>query len=255
MTNRHRSFIPIASLFLALPAAADTRIEYVDESSGAIRSVITLSEGRARMDDASDATYTLFDTDTGVLTLVDPQAKTFTVMDRAKMEEFSEEVGSAMAELRAQLESMPPEQRAMMEKMMGGAADAGKAMLQTEIRHTGKSATQGGHDCEIVTFAVGGIARTQLCVADEDDIDMPDGDRATLNAMYAGMQAMADSMMSAFGAEPTPDMKKLGGMPVYVKQDNEASGMVLKDVSHGRVDAGLFAIPEGYREEALDIGE
>lgn len=254
--TRYRLFIPIsASLLVALPAAADTRIAYVDENTGATRSVLTISDGRARMDDAADTSYTLFDADTGALTLVDPQEKTFTVMDRAAMEEFSAEVGSAMAELRAQLESMPPEQRAMMEKMMGGAADAGKAMLQTEIRHTGKSATQGGHDCETVIFSVGGIARTELCVVDHDEIDMPDEDRATMNAMYAGMQAMADSMMSAFGAEPTPDMETLGGMPVYVKQDNEASGMVLKDVTHKAVDAALFAIPDGYRKETLDTGK
>ncbi|HEX7029335.1 MAG TPA: DUF4412 domain-containing protein [Gammaproteobacteria bacterium] len=240
-----------AAAFVALPAIAGTRIEYVDENSGEARTVLAIKDGKARMDSADDAGYVLFDANARTLTTVNPNEKTFTVMDEASMQQLSAEVSSAMAEMRAQLERMPPEQRAMVEKMMGGAMNAGKSMLETTVERTGRTLEKAGHACEQVIFSVGSVARTELCVADAGEVGVPDEDRATMNAMYRQMQAMAETMMKNFGMESAPDMSALDGIAVYMKQDNEKSGEILGNVTHDGIDASLFAIPDDYREESL----
>ncbi|HEX6928430.1 MAG TPA: DUF4412 domain-containing protein [Gammaproteobacteria bacterium] len=249
------AIIAVATSAAALPAAADTRIEYVDERTGKTQSVLSIRGNEARMDSAGDTGYTLFDAGNGALTIVNPRERTFTVMDEASMNAMSRQVASAMAEMRAQLDQMPPEQRAMVEKMMGGMGNAGKSMLETKVERTGRIMTRAGYDCEQVFFSVGNVSRTELCVVDAGEIEMPDADRATLNAMHAAMRAMAENMMSNFGMESAPDMEALGGMPVYTKHSNEESGEVLKSVTHDGIDASLFTIPDGYREEKLQAGK
>lgn len=240
---------------VALPSAAGTRIEYVDSQSGAPQTVISIQDGRIRMDDAGIGTYTLFDRRTGALTTVNEDDETYTVMDEAAMKQVSGQVSSAMAEMRKQLEQMPPEQRAMMEKMMGGAADMGRTALEVSIERTGNRLEKSGYDCEQVFLAVGTMSRSEMCVADPDDIDIPAGDRETLAAMTELMKVFAENMSQGLGMDVSYDMDSLGGFPVYTRVDGEKSADVLKAVTQDGLDASLFEVPDGYREETFAIGE
>lgn len=245
--------ITAVTVVIALPATADTRIEYVDENTGETQTVITIKDGQARMENVDDTGYTLFDASAATLTTVDPEERTFTVMDEASMQALSSEVDSAMSQMRAELEKMPPEQRAMMKKMMGGMADFGKSMLETSVKRTGNTMNKGGYECEQVFFSVGSVASTELCVVDAGELGMPDEDQATMNTMYAQMKAMAEKMASTFGVDMAPDMEALGGIPVYTRGDDEDFGEVIKDITHDGIDAALFTIPDGYREEKMDV--
>src|SRR5690606_37217252 len=119
------------------PALAGTRLEYVDESSGAAQSVISIRDGKVRIDDAASGAFTLYDSASGTITNVDPKQKSYSVMDKAAMEQMSSEVGSAMAEMRKQLEEMPPEQRQMMEQMLGNMPGMSRKPVEVKIDRTG----------------------------------------------------------------------------------------------------------------------
>lgn len=238
---------------LALPALADTRIEYVDEASNDTATEFLIKDGKVRMNDPDEQGYTLYDHNTKLLTFVDHGEKTYTEMDEASMEKMSSQVNAAMQEMRKQMEQMTPEQRAMMEKMMGGASNAGKSMFEMDVERTGKHQQKAGHKCEQVFFTVGSMARTELCVVDPDEIDMPAADRRALDGMQEQMRLMAEKMTESIGVNFTFDFESMGGLPVYMKEDNETSGQVLDDVSHARLDASLFEVPKGYRKDELSL--
>lgn len=251
----NKTILATLAALLAAPALADTRLQYVDERNGAQQTVITIKDGKVRMDNADSSAWTLYDSASNTLTTIDQKEKTYTVLDEETMKAMSAQVSSAMAEMKRQLDAMPPEQRAMMEKMMGGAMDMGKKMVETKVERTGRKLEKAGYDCEQVFYSVGNMMRSEMCVTDVDNLDIPSGDRKALDAMQAHMKAMAESMSESFGVDFALDFDSMGGMPVYMKEDKEPSGEILKDVSHDDVDASQLQVPKGYREEKIEAGK
>lgn len=252
MSARISAALAAISMFAPHLACAETQITYVDEASGAVKTVIRIADGKVRMDSGASEGWSLYDSETGTLTTVDTRKRSYTVLDEEKLRALSGQVNDAMATMRKQLEQMPPEQRAAMEKMMGGmGAATGKSAMEIAVDRTGKRLTKGGHDCRQVFLSVGSFARMELCVVDESEIDMPDADRETLASMQKMMKTVAESVTGGDRRAPL-DYKSLGGMPVYMKPGNARSGEMLKDVAHD-VDASLFTVPAGYREEKLSM--
>lgn len=250
-----KSFIAVLVVLLATPALADTRLSYADEQSGEEQSVITIKDGKVRMDNAGSSSWTLYDTNDGSLITVDPDARTWTSLDEETLQKAAGQVSAAMARMRAQLEQMPPEQRARIEKMMGGMADAGRKMVETKVDRTGKTQHKAGHDCEQVFMSVGSLSRSEVCVAAPDALDIPAADTKVLEAMQERMKKFAQSMSQSFGAGPSFDFDSLGGVPVYTKQEDEHTGQILKGVSHTGIEAGLFHVPDGYHEKKISLDD
>ncbi len=247
-------FVVLLTGLVVMPAAADTRIRYVDDQTGQEQSAIAIKDGKMRMDNGRSSSWTLFDAKDDSLITVDPDDKTWTSLDEETMQKAAGQMSAAMAKMRAQLDQMPPEQRAMMEKMMGGMANTGKTMMQMKVDRTGKTLHKGGYDCQQVFVSVGNLSRSEMCVVDPNALDLPAADRKTLNALQARMKKFAESISKSFGGSFAFDFGSLGGIPVYMKPDSEQSGEVLKDVSHSAIDDEVFDIPKGYREKKLDVG-
>ena len=244
----------LAVMLVAAPARADTRITYVDEESGAKRTVINIKDGKVRMDSGHGDNWTLYDVATDTLTTVDATQRSYTVLDEEKLRALSGQLNAAMEEMRAQLEQMSPEQRAAVEKMMGGGMASDRAAMDITVERTGKTMTRGGRDCRQVFLAVNGATRMELCVLDEEKIEMPDADRDALAAMHRRMKVIAEGIAGSGGRAPL-DYDSLGGMPVYMRPDEAASGEVLDGVAQTNIDAGLFEVPTGYREENIALEE
>lgn len=243
----------LTAAVFATSAISDTRIAYVDEKSGKEQTVIAVKDGNVRIDEADGSGYTLFRGKDRTLVVVDHSDRSYVEMDEATMEEMSGHVSQAMAEMQRQLEQMPPEQREMMERMMGGLKDTGKSMFEVNVDRTGKRMKRGDYDCEQVFFSVGKIARSELCVVDPGKIDMPADDRRALDAMQDHMRVMAEKMSQDVGINFTFDFDSMGGIPVYMKEDSEDSGELLKNVAKRGLDASLFEVPAGYRKESMGM--
>lgn len=241
----------VAFALFAVPAAADTKLQYVDDGTDAPQSSILVKDGKVRMNSADSSNWTLYDSATNTLTTINPDDKTYTVMDEATMKEVSGQMSDAMAEMKREMEKMSPEQRAMMEKMMGGALDAGKKMIETKVDRTGKKLDKAGYSCEQVFYSVGSLGRSELCVVDINKIDMPAGDRRALEAMQKQMKVVAENVSKGLGVNLAFDFESLGGMPVYMKEDKERSGDILQSVSHDNISAAELKIPEGYSRQTV----
>ena len=81
---------------------------------------------------------------------VNPQDKTYIELDRASMKRMADQINPALKQMQEQLAKMPPEQRAQMEKMMGGRMAGLMNDAPPEIRKTDRAGKAAGHACTYV---------------------------------------------------------------------------------------------------------
>src|SRR5690349_11394690 len=110
-----------SSLFCGSLAHAGLRIESVTRNAQTGQEqplqVMKVQDGMARMESRGMFTSaSIFKNDT--MYVLDGQRKTYMALDRAALERTANSMKQAMEQMRAQMEAMPPERRAMMEQMM-----------------------------------------------------------------------------------------------------------------------------------------
>src|SRR5690606_38063949 len=153
-----RQIITAALLLAESSVVADAKLEYVDEQTGQVSRTIYIKGDRMRLEDTDGGGYNKFGRAKQEIQFVAEEERALTSMDEAAMQQVATEVSSAMAELKRELEKMPPEQREMMERMMGGVKDMGKAMFEVKVERSGKRMNKGGYSCEHVVYSVGRVA-------------------------------------------------------------------------------------------------
>jgi hypothetical protein len=187
-----------------------------------------------------------------------------TAQAQAQMAAHQGDMDKANADMQAKLASMPPEQRAMVEKMMaarGGmnpaAAMPGAGGIQVEMKDLGTSETVAGHGCKDMQLMVNGKPSATLCIMDSPaSLGIPAADMKTLEAMRDGMQkivsqmgpmgqGMASMMSKGFAIKSTRQQFDPKTMKTVMETDT------LKSVSTGGVDAGLFNVPSDYTQTTM----
>lgn len=250
----------VTALALAGPAWADTHLAYVDDAGQAATQVY-VKDGKVRLETGGGVM--LYDAAAERFTMIDTEERSYTVMGAEEMERMAagaararEQMAGSMARMREQLAGMPPEQRAMMEQMMGGLAAAEPAAAQgpspVEIRPLGSTRKVAGHPCKDVQMVAGGRPMARMCVAELESLGVPAADRAALEKMHKGIRRMA-AMAPGGGAVPDimPQGLALAYTPEAAAADDGGAPETLRSISHGAVKADLFAVPEGYTEEAI----
>ena len=189
---------------------------------------------------------------------VDHGNKTYMVMDEAMLEEVSAKVDAAMKEMEAQLASMPPEQRAMVEQMMKGQMQGmmGQAEEAPPLKiEAGGSSEWQSRKCREYEVFEGDEKTQDICAADLDDVDGADEVIAAFKDMAAYIEKMTESMpMRQSGGQPNPGelMEQIDGFPIHtVEYQNgvKVSEVSLDAVTEKDLDDALFGAPEGYRQQ------
>ncbi len=131
--------------------------------------------------------------------VLDNRRKEYRVMDRKAMAEMGEKISSAMAQMQEQLKKMTPEQRAMMEKlmgkklgeMMGGGEPAEPPPMS--YRETG-AATVHGRACKKYDVFRGEEKVAELCAARPESIELGPEEMALFEKMKGVFDDMAKSL-------------------------------------------------------------
>lgn len=194
--------------------------------------------------------------------VVDHEKQQFTRIDRATVQKLMADVAPALKEMQEQLAAMPPEQRAMVEKMMKGRMPnmATGEPPKREARATGKGGEQAGVECDWHDVTLDGVLVERTCVADTDDI--PGADEA-----FASMRSMAEFMTEVFAPlreqipfampeSPVEMMEQLDGIPIITQQIEDgqiASTTALVDAQEVDIPPSAFAIPSNYKEQRMDM--
>ncbi len=190
----------------------------------------------------------------GVITFIDDKRKSYMEMDKAKMEAMAVKANAAMAQMQEQLKSMPPEQRAQMEKMMGGMmpGGAGKAPVFTST-DTGKSETVEGRKCRVWHLLKDGKIAEELCVVPFSSLPGKEDMQRSFKEMSEAFASFANAMPGA--KEQAKVRMDINGYPVrsrpYVNGAPFGTESVLKNWTEANIPAATFSVPAGYKKKDL----
>jgi hypothetical protein len=248
-----KSFVLVCAALACATAAADVTVTSVSEKDGSPWSATYVSGGKVRVENfKGDAAYVLWQNGATAMTTVIPSRKSYMTMDAAQVAAAAKQAADAMKEMEAQLASLPPQMREMMKQQMPNMG-TGKPMIQMKITKTGKSMSKGGHNCQMVDFAVTGVPMAgemgqEFCVIDPNKLGIPADDMQTLKAMAEFTKQMTKDLGQMVGG--LPDIVEMGGWPVWTRDKRTGESWVIKAVDKS-VSGVSFAVPTGYKQEQM----
>lgn len=229
---------------LAGPAQAGTRLEFETREGNATgRVTVAVQEGRVRIDQGGGA-WMLYDSGKNSVSLVEPQRRSYVELTREELRRYGQQLGAARKLLDEQLPGLLPEQRAAIEKMMGGAARREPLLFQP----TGQKRKVSGYPCSMGRLVRRSEVQEEACIAAPADIGMPKTDYASVRSMYQLMHEMQE--LGAPGI--LPDLSEIDGIPIEVRNPSGDLQRIRK-ASNEKLPAENFAMPAGYaRENVLE---
>jgi hypothetical protein len=214
------------------------------------KSVVYLEPDHVRVE--ATGTITIYRADQNTAYMVNPAEKKYMRMTPETMKQMAAEMEAARAQLAEQMKSMPPEQRAQVEKMMADQMP-GKTP-KVEFRKAGGSATIGKWQCDKVEQLVNGEAQARLCVAKLSDLGLAEGDLGVLQRFAVFMQQAAPQSAGSPAAMDPKVLEKIVGYPAFaVGMEIPAANMktTTQSVEQKTLPANLFEVPAGYQEETM----
>ncbi len=258
-----------AALVLGAAAAAragvvvETRTKEADSPGKATTGKIEIEGSRIRIDYAGDSgggrpTTIVFDGTRHVLWVLDHQQKEVVRIDREVMDRLGGQVRAAQKEMKEQLERMPPEQRAMVEKMMRSAGMGAPRPTPPalEVKDTGRSDEVGGRSCRVYELRRGGKRKGEVCAVAWKEVGL---ERADFEA-FRELGRFQEHWVDALGGESAPGqpyeiIEQVDGFPL--RSRDVVDGEVVSETTFERIErravpAERFEIPAGYHSRAMD---
>ncbi len=255
------------TIFLPL-GLANAGIDVRYESTGpampatASNGSVLIEGSRSRMDAGGDATV-LFDGTAQRMEILSHKDRTYMVLDQASAEAIAAEIEPALRQMRAQLEALPPEQRAMMEKMLGermgiklGAEPEPAPDL--DLEKTGKTDAVGGIDCAWWNATNATVLVYEYCIAEPSDL--PSGEQ--LLGFFRDLMQFQRDIVGTINRHgtfqvprlPIADVRDVKGLPLISRQYRDGN-MILEtryvSIVEKEVAADTFTRPNDYREQKL----
>ena len=249
--------LPIALALLctfSTPAWADFRADF-DAGRGANDNALSRIElsGQHLRTDAGNVSM-LFDARNGKMIVLMHDKHQYMDIDK-----IADTVGAAMSQANAALASLPPEQRAMIERQLGGRMPgAGAAKTTVHMTPTGVRDRVAGIACQSYRTEIDGRNAHESCLANVGDAGISGADQTTLRNAFEQMRAMGEKMSGGMMRSPLSDMP-IDKFPVRLTRLDDSGKPIqisqLKAVTSGPIDPNDFAIPSGYSEANLrDMG-
>ncbi len=234
----------LSTMLVLLPAAswADTHIVFTDNTfMKIVDGVVAIGDSQSEMQ---------FRSGNDEFVVVDFDEKTYMVIEK---ESIKKSMDSMMAQIEAQLASVPPEQREMVKKMMEQRmpAMAETKTIEYSVRETGEDGEAAGFDCEFIEMLANGAPEYRLCIASERETGIPSADAEVLQNAMNTMRDIAESIPFAQGSSMDDfDYEKIGGMPIiHIDLDNNERNEVLS-ISTDALDP--ISIPEGFKQQRME---
>jgi len=213
--------------------------------------------------DALDGNEMIFRGENREMIVVDHDGKSYMVIDEAMINSIGEQLSGVEAQMREALKNVPPEQRAMMEKMMKGRMPpqaTGPARSKVELRRTSESGNKNGYPCVKYEATLDGRKVREVWVTPWDNVEGGDEAVEAFEAMAEFFTKMRDSMPKFGGDEngndnPFEDMKELNGFPVltyeYAADGSLESESVLNSSARRTLGSEEFEPPSGYKQRQM----
>jgi hypothetical protein len=256
---RRLAFV-VTAVLAAAPVFAGVRIqmEHTDLANNKTSTqTIMLDNTRLRVD-ADEKTSMMFLTDGGMnrMVILDRTRNTYQVMDEQTMKQMGQQLTGAMAQMEAAMKNMPPEQRAMMEKMMKGKMpQAGAAAPKTVYTAKG-SGTVNGFSCTKYDGMQGAEKVSEVCAAGASQIKINPTDFQVFEKMKqftAGLQdALKSSPLASSMQSASVGQSGIEGFPVQTvtfRNAQPATRMELKSVTNASFSDADFSTGSAKKVE------
>lgn len=224
------------------PAAAGLMWEAEVQTGSADKQVLQVAaaEKKFKITQESGSQY-LFRLDRGEMYWIDPKRRTYQVMKLSEIERtargMEEQVRTALAKMKDELDRMPPQQRALVEQMVGkrGAA-AGEERV--EVRKTGVEKTIAGYRCQEYVVEVAGKEQLRACTTEQITgfESMRDDWWQFQRGAVRGMPILGKAQLEAY--------RQIPGFPLETQVG--ATRAVIRKVDRATPPASEFEVPPGY---------
>ncbi len=206
-----------------------------------------------------DGSYTIVDLKTGTVTLVDPQKREYSV---TTLDEMLNQMQKGMNRLKAHLEGLNPEQRAMLEKMMG-MSQKGKKRLQ--LKKLADKQRIAGYDAEHFAITQGNKKIAEYWVSkqlrdkilkelDRDKIDKFEKAMSNISSQLNifGNSNMAELMKMEEKLQKRGEIVKQIHYPSSLNMNMQGSYQEVVSVKEETIPASAFQIPRGFKKAKLE---
>jgi len=200
-------------------------------------------------------TRIIYRKDKDAVYMVDVSAKSYTEMTRADVKKAGDRMQEAREKMQEAMKNMPPEQRAMMEKMMGGIVPSAPPVAsKMEYKKTGSSKSGNWKTDEYDGFRDGSKS-SHLWIVDYGKLGVSRED-------FAVLKELGDFFSSLKISSPMDFMKEtetLPGFPVrsqtFGENGKESVTMEVTEFKKEEIPPSHFDIPDQYTRKKLDIPE
>lgn len=223
------------------------------------RSQIYAQDGFLRLDSdggpySADVSL-IFDGDSFLV--MDHADQSYIIMDKAMLTEISDKMNAAMAQMEAQLATLPPEQRAMAEEMMknqmGAVMGTQESPEPPRVEKTGSSEWQG-RSCTQFDVFEGEVKTQEICSAPLDSVDGAVEMMTTYQEMAKFVKDLSESLPgplgSSFNDHPGMVAELIGGFPVRTIEYSmgaPAREVTMESITEKALDSSFFEAPADYR--------
>ena len=252
--------------FAGAAAHAGVILETVSRNGEGQETAVTttqIDKGMARVEKVQTGqtaaeSATIFKHDS--LCILNHTKKTYIDVDRQSLQRATGGVDSALKQVEGRLSTMSPEQRAMIEKMMGNKLSAGEkpGQLLPQLTRTIRTEHVGTYTCQVWEGQRDGVKVVEHCVVPYAQLS----GGAQLAEVLGKVAELAEDLQSGFQSQTLrttlgnefEGYKQLDGYPVLTRTFSDGKVQherVLRSVRNSPVSASSFEVPSGYSKQDL----
>ncbi len=217
--------------------------------------VTQVQDGKIRSSRGTDGGMIIAGT---TIIMIDDKRKQYREMDKESMKKMAAKANDAMGQMQERMKNMTPEQRAMMEKMMGGQIPGGMGNEGKpdvyESKDTGKSDTVEGRKCRLWHINRNGALLEEMCV-------VPFSSLPGKENFEKAFKELADAFSELASAMPNVDKAvkvrtSVNGYPVRIRPYDGAGKLrgtetVMTKWAEESIPASAFQVPAGYKKAEM----
>lgn len=252
-----RRFPAIASLavFVSANALADAKINFRStEGSGSSLQSFHIGHGKLRAD-ADGSTSVIMDPVGRTMIVIDHDERTWMRIGDAEVAQLTAAIGGALRQMEQAMAHMPPEMRAQMQGMIGGAIPGVGGGVK--VSDTGRRDTVNGHACTIYRAQMGNETVNETCMG---GVLAFDGLSAADRKVLEDAMRVSESMVESLAQGPLASLVdvspfRAGMVPLRVVDfdGGRRSASEFAGIETAALPADLFAVPSGYRQQKVEI--
>ncbi len=273
---RTKILVALVPVWFACAATAQAGVRATTTSTDGqtgkqpVRTELELSGSRLRMDvqnpgDGRPPISMIFDGEKQVLLIVNHADQSITKLDAETGNEIRKRQAAARAQVLARLKEMPPEQRAMAEKLMAGHSGIGgfqdpepaPPAPPLKVKSTGRTDSVSGRSCEIFVVDQAGSETAEICAQKWKDAGIRETDLRALEQLGEFQTRMIDEV----GGSPVASMhhpfdlfRQVKGIPLRTRQKDDRGALretTFTTITQAEVAPERFQPPANYTARAL----